>query len=117
PLILLGLSRILAYKVDTTHTRKENDKMKFRNDVTNITNELAQGQGLDISVIEIVTEIQNYCMTNKVSPRKNEYRIENGVLFINQKAVKRVAPLPPKAPFSEEAYYWEGRILAAHEEY
>lgn len=91
--------------------------MKFRNDVTNITNELAKGQGLDIDVIAIATRIQNYCLENKVSPRKNQYKIENGVLFINQKAVERVAPLPPKAPFSEEAYYWEGRILAAHEEY
>ena len=91
--------------------------MKFRNDVTNITNELAQGQGLEIDVITIATEIQNYCVVNKISPRKNEYKIENGVLFINQKAVERVAPLPPKVLFSKEAYYWEGRILAEHEEY
>lgn len=91
--------------------------MKIRCDVKNITNELAMKAGLGVDVLLVAELIQNYCRDHSVSPRKNEYSIKQGLLYINGKSIDRVMPLPKKEVFSEKAYYWEGKILASQEIY
>ena len=39
-----------------------------------------------------------------------------GFLFINNDPVGRIAPKLPKVAYSEEAAYWEGRILSRQED-
>lgn len=99
------------YNGNTKYREKGNKKMKFRNDVVNITNELARNQGVEVDVIEVATQIQNYCITNKIPPRKNSYEIKDGILFINGNGVERVVSIE-RVTFSDEGYYWEGRILS-----
>jgi hypothetical protein len=42
----------------------------------------------------------------------------DGVLYINGEVIKRVAPkMPRRYSYSEEAYYWEGKILEKQETY
>lgn len=41
--------------------------------------------------------------------------VKDGFLFINGDKVGRIAPKEPTGSFAEESYYYEGRILAAHD--
>ena len=43
-------------------------------------------------------------------------KVDDGALYINNKAVGRIAPKEPRAyAYNECAEYWEGRILARQE--
>lgn len=42
-------------------------------------------------------------------------KVTNGFLYINDKPIKRIAPLDPKPAFNERSYYIEGHILARQE--
>lgn len=88
--------------------------MKYNKDIEQIVNNLAIGQGIDFDICEcayLITQFNNDHGTIS-TPFVNNYRIDNGCLVINDITIERVAPLPPKVDFSEEAYYLEGRILA-----
>ena len=42
-------------------------------------------------------------------------QVIDGVLYINNQFVKRIAPKDLRPAYNEAAYYWEGRILARQE--
>ncbi|MCR5453177.1 MAG: hypothetical protein K6F00_11175 [Lachnospiraceae bacterium] len=48
-------------------------------------------------------------------PKEMIARVDDGFLHINNIPVIRIAPKEPHCAFSEEAYYWEDRILARQE--
>lgn len=91
----------------------------MRKNIENITNELAQGAGLDFELFKTYNAIIEYCKrTNTLAtPRKNSYNVTNGALFINNEYITRVAPLPARVAYDEAALYYEGLILAAAEIY
>lgn len=89
----------------------------MRKDIINITNRLAQGQGLDFDIMGTYKNIFDYCKRHKARPTKQHYKIINGGLYINNNYICRVAPLPKKLAFDNAAYYAEGRILARQENY
>lgn len=91
----------------------------MRQNIVNITNELAAGAGLDLYIMDLYNAILNYNIENKTTarPRCNKYELKNGALFINNNFIKRVEPLPPRVAFDEVAYYIEGQILAQNEIY
>lgn len=86
----------------------------MRQDIVNIVNELAKKGSLDFELKTTYDLILNYCKANKTSPSSNTYDLNNGVLVINGVNIERVQPLK-KVKFDEQAYYWEGRILARQE--
>lgn len=89
----------------------------MRQNIVNITNELAAGAGLDLYIMDLYNAILNYNIKNKTTarPRRHNYELKNGALFINNNFIKRVEPLPPRVAFDEVAYYIEGKILAQNE--
>lgn len=89
----------------------------LRQDIVNIVNTLAIDGSLDFELVKCYNLILNYCKANDRYPTTNDYRLNNGVLVINGKNIGRVDRLPLKAPFDEQAYYIEGRILARQETY
>ena len=89
----------------------------LRNDITNIVNDLATGAGLDFELMTTYKAIFNYCKENKTRPRSNNYKINNGCLFINNKLITRVEPLPAKTFFDPVLDYYENKILATNELY
>lgn len=91
----------------------------MRQNIVNITNELAAGAGLDLYIMDLYNAILNYNLKNKTigRPRRNKYELKNGALFINDNFIERVAPLPRRVAFSEAAYIIEGKILAQNEIY
>jgi hypothetical protein len=91
----------------------------MRQNIINITNELAQGAGLDFDLMETYNAILNYCIKTKThaTPRKNQYNIINGCLYINNQFIKRVAPLPRKVGADPVADYYENKILTRQEQY
>lgn len=62
----------------------------MRKDIKNIVNNLALQCGLNFRILECYNLILNYCKKNKIRPTKNDYKIKNGCLFINNKFIKRV---------------------------
>ena len=89
----------------------------MRQDITKITNKLAQGQGLNFDIMGTYKNIFDYCKRHQARPTKQHYNIINGGLYINDDYICRVAPLPKKLAFDKAAYYAEGRILAKQENY
>lgn len=89
----------------------------MRKDIINISNELAAGAGLDFHIIETYNAIFNYCKEHKKQPRKNKYYIKSGCLYINDKLITRVEPLPRKMCFDAAADYYENKILNRQETY
>ena len=90
--------------------------MKMRSSIVNITNELAEKCTLNVDITLIYNLILDYCKKNNTlhTPRKNTYDIKNGVLSINGQNIERVDPLPGcHIVIEDEAYYWEGKKLAA----
>lgn len=69
-----------------------------------------------LDVYDIYTSVK-YWFMQQPEHVKVYAKIINGALFINDSFVCRVALLPSKPGFSEEAYYWEGRILSRQETY
>ena len=91
----------------------------MRQNIVNITNELAAGAGLDLYIMDLYNAILNYNIKNKTTarPRCNKYELKNGALYINNNFIRRVEPLPPRVAFDEAAYIIEGKILAQNEVY
>lgn len=89
----------------------------LRNDIVNITNELATGAGLDFELMTTYNAILHYCKENKTRPRSNKYKLINGCLFINDRLITRVEPLPQKVYFDPIVDYYENKILARNEIY
>lgn len=89
----------------------------MRKNIINITNELANGAGLDLDIMALYNAINTYCIETRThgTPRKNDYKLLNGCLYINNNFIKRVAPLPRKIAYNAAAAYYEGRILARQE--
>ena len=89
----------------------------MRKDIINIVNTLAAGAGLDLHIIETYNAIFNYCKEHKKQPTKNKYNIQSGCLYINDKLITRVEPLPQKVTFDAAADYYENKILNRQETY
>lgn len=89
----------------------------MRQDIVNITNELASETSLDFELLTTYNAISNYCKENKTRPRSNNYELKNGCLYINNTFIKRVEPLPPRPAFDEHSYIIEGAILAKNDIY
>lgn len=88
----------------------------MRRDITNIVNALAAGvpeyARLYVDVIRMYYLILDYCKRHKTSPRRNDYRLDNGLFYINGQVIERVHPLPSKIMDSLEAEHWESRCLS-----
>lgn len=89
----------------------------MRKDIINIVNTLAAGAGLDFQLMETYNAIFNYCKEHKKQPHKNYYNIKSGCLYINDKLITRVEPLPQKVTFDAAADYYENKILQRQEIY
>ena len=51
----------------------------------------------------------------RIGKKKNIWmtaKVDDGFLYINNDPVGRIAPKLPKVAYSDEAAYWEGRILS-----
>lgn len=86
----------------------------MRKNIVNITNELAEGRSLNFGLIKCYNLILDYCKENDTlhNPRKNTYKIINGVLSINGKCIGRVEPLiRPFNVYDPELEYYENKIL------
>lgn len=89
----------------------------MRKDIINITNDLVAGAGLDFQLMETYKAIFNYCKEHKKQPRENKYNIQAGCLYINDKLMTRVEPLPQKVTFDAAADHYENKILNRQESY
>lgn len=74
-----------------------------------------------MSFKEIFQTLVNYrrdeIHKGKAKPdEKYNIRYDDGFVFINKKPAFRVAAKSPRIWYNDEAYYWEGRILAKQEE-
>ena len=94
---------------------------------------------IDLVNNEILPQINNYWTWRDITPPKEliklviDFRstqvkagtarnddkltakVTNGFLYINDKPIKRIAPLDPKPAFNEYSHYIEGKILARQE--
>ena len=64
---------------------------------------------------ELETIIMDFCIRHNTRPGKIFYQVLDGYLIMDGIYVKRIDPKIPKVPYSEESYYWEGRILEQNE--
>lgn len=64
---------------------------------------------------ELETIIMDFCIRHNTRPGKIFYQVLDGYLIMDGIYVKRIAPKLPKPAYSEEANYWEGRILEQNE--
>lgn len=89
----------------------------MRQNIVNITNELAAGAGLDFGILETYKIILDYCIKTGTlyRPRLNTYEIKTGCLYINNKLIKRVEPLPQRVTIDAAADYYENKILTRQE--
>lgn len=89
----------------------------MRQNIVNICNEIATGAGLDFEILKAYKIILDYCIKTGTlhRPRLNTYEIKNGCLFINNKLIERVAPLPAKITNDAAADYFENLILNMQE--
>lgn len=62
---------------------------------------------------EIAKEVVRYRRENGYPVEMNA-KVDDGVLYINGDALCRISAKYIRPPFSDGAYYWEGRILASH---
>ena len=89
----------------------------MRKDIVDAVNRLAMGSGsLDLEVMEMYRLIFDHMMENKKYVSEMKLELVNGVLFIDGRAMERVAPLI--RPFNKdisEADYYENKILARAE--
>lgn len=83
----------------------------MRKDIENIVNKLVLKGSLDFRILECYNLILNYCKTNKTQPKKNDYKLINGCLYINNNLIKRVEPLQQKRKYSEYLYYLNGKLI------
>lgn len=86
----------------------------LRNDIKNICSELAKGKSLKFELFTCYNLIHEYCVRNKVQPRQNTYKVDNGRLFINDIYVG-IVEIIPKVNFDEHIYNVEEKILARQE--
>ncbi len=94
------------------------DPERPRADITNIVNRLSKKSGsLDFPLGECWDLIHDYCKENYRKSFSNEYAMKNGCLFINEKLIKRLIPLPSvKGAFpSENEPDYEAMILSRQE--
>lgn len=68
-----------------------------------------------VDIREILTLIDRWRI-GKSGSIKMTARVDDGFLFINNDPVGRIAPKLPKVAYSEEAAYFEGRILSRQED-
>lgn len=89
----------------------------MRQNIINICNELATCAGLDFGILETYNLILDYCIKTGTlyRPRLNTYEIKSGCLFINNKLITRVEPLPQRVTYDAAADYYENKILANQE--
>ena len=87
-----------------------------RKDICRIVNELAAGvpeyANSYVDTVRMYMLIWSYCRDHKCTPGKQEYKLVNGVFFINGLAAERVHPLPERIAGTEAGEHWESCILA-----
>lgn len=88
----------------------------MRRDITNIVNELAAGvpeyARIYVDTIRMYYLIFGYCKAHNTTPRRNNYRLDNGLFYINGQALERVHPLPVNIMDSLACEYWESKCLS-----
>jgi hypothetical protein len=88
----------------------------MRRDVSRVVNELAAGVPLYargyVDTVRMYYLIVDYCRRHKTSLRKNSYRLDNGLFFINDEPIERVHPLPSRIMDSAATEHWEAAVLA-----
>lgn len=89
----------------------------MRQNIVNICNEIATGAGLDFEILNAYKIILDYCIKTGTlyRPRLNTYEIKSGCLFINNKLIERVAPLPARTTNDAATDYYENLILNRQE--
>ncbi len=101
----------------------------LRSDIVKIVNTLSEDyatksrdlngvSSLDFDLRDCYDAILKYCKENQTRPRKNDYRQENGLLYINDKPVYRVGLMydkPNYKAFNINGVDYENKILARQE--
>lgn len=103
--------------------------MKTRQDICNIVNHLSYDYSmqckeynctnLSFQLMVCYNLILNYCKVNKTAPKSNTYKQVNGLLYINDKPIERIALryIAPRYDTlnNENKPDYEGMILARQE--
>ena len=89
----------------------------MRKNIVNITNDLASDAGLDFEILRTYKLIFEYNKNAGTlsTPRRHNYELKNGCLFINGALIDRVEPLPHRTTNDAATDYYEARILARQE--
>ena len=86
-----------------------------RHDIVNAIIKLHIPWNSDVSVMEVADVMSEYMKEVKQTANKIKWKLDDGVLYGNGKALRRVGSKAPRYEYSENAAYWEGRILERQE--
>lgn len=91
--------------------------MMIRQDIVRIVDKMRIPFKSDVNVVEVAAEIQRYCHENLTKPQSHTWTVDDGVLLVDGKPLRRVGSKAVWITSGDKALYWEGRILERQEDW
>lgn len=113
--LLSGIDKSYKPRYNTAIKARE-EKTMARRDIERIIEKMKIPYNSPVKVMDIYNGIMDYCRENQTPPTRHAWTLDNGVLLVDGVKLLRVAPIE-RRPYSAEADYWEGQILARQERF
>ena len=70
-----------------------------------------------VNVLDVYNGILEHCRAVQHGPERIAWSIRDGVLYADEKPLKRVGPKDRRSDYDARADYWENKILERQEQY